>query len=444
MPADSISLTARVTRLIDDTRLVDPHTHLRLDQPSAPDLASLMGYHWVQTELKSVGMPEDAMSAEKHPTERVRNALPFLAAMRNTAMSWCLHRMLHDLYDFADDRIDPGNCEALCERVAAAHQRPGWTREVLTQKARVDLFVTSLGNRSRGADPAAAEAELGAVTRYMLDAHYLFCPGVATDLDPFFTGRHTKGEYHAALTQIFQAEPRDCAHLAALTGAWLDKVVTGQVRFTNTFLPIEKRFSKPDEAAVSRLLARTAGGVALGDAEVDVLANAVAWNVLAWHHENRKAFQIAVGAEYFICGGKSIPRFEANWSSEMARLFHTFPGARFDLMMASAPLSQEMCVLARQFPNVSLAGHWWHNFFPDLITREASLRLQVTPMIKITAFLCDAYWVEWTYGKLQVIRRGLAKALAGLVEDGFLREDALPEILTQILNQTPRTIYELD
>ena len=112
--------------------------------------------------------------------------------------------------------------------------------------------------------------------------------------------------------------------------------------------------------------------------------------------------------------------------------------------MASAPLSQEMAVLARQFPNVSLAGYWWHNFFPDLITREASLRLQVTPMVKITAFLCDAYYVEWTYGKLQVIRRCLAKAMAGLVADGFLREDALPEILAQILNRTPRAIYGLD
>jgi hypothetical protein len=239
---------------------------------------------------------------------------------------------------------------------------------------------------------------------------------VATDLEPFFIGRHTKGEYYQALTQIFQAEPETCTHLAALTGAWLDRVVTGPVRFTNTFLPIEKRFSAPDEAAVSRLLAR-AGGT-LSDAEVDVLSNAVAWFVLGWHHENRKAFQIAVGAEYFICGGKSVPRFEAEWTSQMARLFHTFSGARFDLMMASAPLSQEMAVLARQFPNVSLAGYWWHNFYPDLISREASLRLQVTPMVKITAFLCDAYYVEWTYGKLQVVRRSLAKALASLVGDG--------------------------
>ena len=54
----------------------------------------------------------------------------------------------------------------------------------------------------------------------------------------------------------------------------------GPVRFTNTFLPIEKRFSKPDETAVSRVLSRAAGG-ALSDADVDVLSNAVAWQVLA-------------------------------------------------------------------------------------------------------------------------------------------------------------------
>ena len=36
----------------------------------------------------------------------------------------------------------------------------------------------------------------------MLDAHYLFCPGVATDLTPFFAGRTSKGEYAEALSQV--------------------------------------------------------------------------------------------------------------------------------------------------------------------------------------------------------------------------------------------------
>src|SRR5207248_1217585 len=137
--------------------------------------------------------------------------------------------------------------------------------------------------------------------------------------------------------------------------------VTGPVRFSNTFLPIEQRFHPPEDAATSTALGRAAAGQCLGDDDIEALVRVVSWHVLAWHHEHRKAFQIAVGAEYFICDGKSIPRFQETWTSEMARAFHRFGNARFDLMMASDVLTHEAAVLARQFPNVYVSGYWWHN-----------------------------------------------------------------------------------
>src|SRR5262249_13032089 len=156
-----------------------------------------------------------------------------------------------------------------------------------------------------------------------------------------------------------------------------------------------------------------------------------------------KAVQIAVGAEYFICDGKSIPRFQPDWTSEMARAFHHFGNVRFDLMMASDVLSHEMAVLARQFPNVYLSGYWWHNFFPATIEKVFALRVQMAPMTKVGGFLCDAYCAEWTYGKLQVVTKALAAVLARLVETGFYDEDHLPRLLHQILHDTPRDLYDL-
>jgi hypothetical protein len=50
------SLIQRIERVISETLIIDPHTHIRCDQPSAPDVASLMSYHWVQPELRCVGM----------------------------------------------------------------------------------------------------------------------------------------------------------------------------------------------------------------------------------------------------------------------------------------------------------------------------------------------------------------------------------------------------
>jgi glucuronate isomerase len=431
------SLAQAIERMIERTPIIDPHTHIRCDQPTAPDLAALLSYHWVQTELRAVGMPEPDFDLSLPPDERVRRSLPYLRRMRNTAMAWCLYRIFRDLYDFNEPHLTESNYRDLLDKVTQTGADPTWAPALLRDRCNIRTVVTSLGNRS--ADPARNPDNF----LYMLDAHYLFCPGVATDLAPFFEGRTTKGAYYEALGAVLGERPTATDRLARLVRDWLDRTVTGPVRFSNTFIPIEQRFRPPDGAHAQSALRQAADDRDLNDPDIDALVRFVAWQVLAWHHENRKAFQIAVGAEYFICDGKSIPRFQETWTSEMARAFHHFGGARFDLMMASDVLSHEVAVLARQFPNVYTSGYWWHNFFPATIERIVGLRVQMTPMTKVGGFLSDAYYAEWTYGKFQVVKKAMAAALAHLVESGFYEEDEVPPLLHQILHDTPRDLYDL-
>jgi len=431
------SLRQRVERVIAETPIVDPHTHIRCDRPAAPDLAALLDYHWVRTELRSVGMPAADSDPALPPDERVRRAIPYLRRMRNTTTAWTLYRVFRDLYDFHDPDLDDQNYRGLLDKVAECGRDPAWPAHVLRDRANVRTAVTSLGNR--GADPSAGPPGM----LFMLDAHYLFCPGVATDLDPFFTGRTDKAGYYDALAAVVGDSPAAPDRLAAGLRDWLDRTVTGPVRFSNTFLPTGQRFTVPDPGAARAALERAAAGNPLTDREIDALVCLVTWEVLGWHHDRRKTLQIAVGAEYFICDGKSVPRYDPTWTGEMARAFHHFGGARFDLMVASANHSQETAVLARQFPNVSVSGYWWHNFVPAAIEAIATQRVQTTPMTKFTGFLCDAYYVEWTYGKLQVVKKALVAAFAKLIADGFFDEEEVPPVLRQILHDTPRDLYDL-
>ena len=431
-------LNQRIERVFERTPIVDPHTHLRVDQPQAPDLAALMSYHWLQTELHSVGMPASDLDPTLPPDERVRRSLPYLKRMRNTAMAWCFYRILQDLFDFAEPELNESNYRTVLDRVATTGKDPNWAHHVLRERCNIRAVVTSLGNRS--ADPGHDPANFF----YMLDAHYLFCPGVATDLTPFFPGRTTKAGYADALSSILGNLPGSAGQLDQGLRDWLDRTVTGRVRFSNTYIPIEQRFSAPDPAAVDAALALAGRGQALSDAQIDELVRAVTWSVLGWHDDHRKAFQIAVGAEYFICDGKSIPRFQPNWTSEMARTFHHFGNVRFDLMMASDVLAHEATVLMRQFPNVYGSGYWWHNFFPATIERIFGLRMQVAPMTKIGGFLCDAYYCEWTYGKLQIIKKSIGAALAHLIDTGFADEANVPALLKQVLHDSPRDLYDLE
>src|SRR4051794_31363235 len=96
------SLSQSIERMIQETPIVDPHTHIHCDQPNAPDLAALMSYHWVKTELLAVGMLAADLDPSLPADERVRRSIPYLKRMRNTAMAWCLYRIFRDLYDFAE------------------------------------------------------------------------------------------------------------------------------------------------------------------------------------------------------------------------------------------------------------------------------------------------------------------------------------------------------
>jgi glucuronate isomerase len=431
------SLAQRIERMIGDTPIVDPHSQIRCDQPNAPDLAALMGDPGVKTGLVAVGIPKADLNPALPPDERVRRAIPYLKRIRNTSTAWCLFRIFRDLYDFDEPHLTEANYRDLFDKVAKTGSDPDWARTVLQDRSHIRTVVTSLGHKSKD------ESKNPDSFYYRLDAHYLFCPGVATDLEPFFKGRTTKGEYFEALEAVLGERPTTTERLERLLFDWLDRTVTGRVRFTSTFLPIEHRLRPPDESHVQFVLNQASDDWDISDTEVDWLANSVGWTILKWHHENRKAFQIAVGAESFLVDGPSIPRFQETWTSEMARSFHQFRGARFDLMMASDVLALDVAVLAGQFANVYASGDWGHNFFPMTIEKNVGLRVQVAPMTKIGGFLSDADYVEWSYGKLQVVRKAMAAALARLVDARFFEEDEIPPLLRQILHDTPRDLYDL-
>src|SRR5262249_22640660 len=130
-------LTQRIERLIEGTPIVDPHTHIRCDQPNAPDLASLMSYHWLQTELRAVGMPPAALPAAPPVADRVRGPLPYLKRMRTTAMSWCFYRILRDLYEFTDPDLTESNYRDVLDRVAATGRDPAWAGHVLRERCKI-------------------------------------------------------------------------------------------------------------------------------------------------------------------------------------------------------------------------------------------------------------------------------------------------------------------
>jgi hypothetical protein len=125
---------------------------------------------------------------------------------------------------------------------------------------------------------------------------------------------------------------------------------------------------------------------------------------------------------------------------QLAEMVGRHPRLRFQCFLASRHSNQSLCTLARELPNLSLAGYWWHNFFPDVIRQIMGERLDMLPASKQVGFFSDAYCVEWTYAKAILVRSQLAQVFAQRIDQGQFSFDEAVDVATSILFRTPQVL----
>jgi hypothetical protein len=149
-------------------------------------------------------------------------------------------------------------------------------------------------------------------------------------------------------------------------------------------------------------------------------------------------FQFSLGAEPlpYETGSRLAQRTVA----QVGEMIGRHPGLRFQCLLASRHANQSLCTLARELPNFSLAGYWWHNFFPDVIRQVIAERLDMLPANKQVGFFSDAYCVEWAYAKAVLVRKQLAAVLAEKIGQGqYTRDDALA-VARAVLYDSPQSL----
>ncbi|MCL4693676.1 MAG: hypothetical protein KJ060_14345, partial [Candidatus Hydrogenedentes bacterium] len=122
--------------------------------------------------------------------------------------------------------------------------------------------------------------------------------------------------------------------------------------------------------------------------------------------------------------------------AQLGELIAGFPDVRFMCFLASRHGNQSLCTLARELPNLSLAGYWWHNFFPGAIRQVMEERLDMLPTNKQIGFFSDAYCAEWSYAKAVMVRKLIAEVLAGKIALGQYGRDDVLSIARGILHDS--------
>ncbi len=181
-----------------------------------------------------------------------------------------------------------------------------------------------------------------------------------------------------------------------------------------------------------------------GPAERDIYASYIneAFLTALEKHADRIVFQFSLGAEPmpYETGEHPVPADDpAIGRDDRPASAAALPVLSWRRGTPTRPSAR----CARELPNLSLAGYWWHNFFPDSIRQVIAERLDMLPLNKQIGFFSDAYCVEWVYGKARMAQKQLARVLAEKIEQGqYTRDDAL-SIAAAILYDTPRDLLHM-
>ncbi len=424
--------------------IFDVHTHLNGGRLAARGLHDILLYHMVISDLYGAGVPSGRRltefpnwpdQAEAHA--RLQEAIPYLPHIRNTSIFWSVRTILKDLYGWHEP-ITLDNWRRLDDLIRERADDRAWAHSIL-DRFHVQRTCAEFARRGQGEDDARLQYSLewGFFTRaqwgeydtalYELERCWGRTPAGSV---PIGTGPRpatdrtirTLADVHAAIAHYVSAMP------------------FGQIVSMATHLSTDVSYHWVSDAEMEAALARRAEA---GLAERSTYAAYVheAFLTALEPRADEFVFQFSFGAEPLPY--ETGARLNQATLAEVAQSIARHPRLRFQVLLASRHANQSMCTMARELPNFSLAGYWWHTFFPSAITQLMDERLDMVPANKQIAFFSDAYCVEWAYGKWLVVRQLLAAALAARVERGqYTRDDAL-SIARAILYESPQSLLGL-
>ena len=418
--------TARFDRIkaaIGEIPVIDIHTHIgTMDKWQAADLVDLLFFHPLGSELRNAGCPEEVSTPLMSglnvdlmdPRERVRLAVPFCAAIRNTSTYWSFATVLKDLYGI-DGGLTEDNWEKAYDAVLERAGDTSWESEVLK---RAGIEKTAIDYNSSPKDPSA----------YFSYAYVEPLYGVGL------------GKPDALFKMLGRGVSSGTDLAKALTNAVAVLASKSEIRALHVWLPASWRYTAIEEPEIDRLLYYWSTGENISSYEQNCLASFSA-DIMA-----REAGKHGLVVQLFH-GSTAYGRgFQVGtWHQDYLRtlIYHVGKHVRtkYDILLATRNASHEATSMARMHTNLMVSGAWWHAFTPTTLTTFFRDRLEMLPHTRWNAFYSDAYCVEWSYGNLMMAKNRLSVALTGMVDEGLISEADVVPIARAVLYDNPKREY---
>jgi len=438
------ALARELESALAEVPVLDIHTHLVGGRLAARGLHDLLLYHMLISDLYSAGCPSGGRLTEypRWPDDeeahgRIEEALPFLPHVRNTSSFWGLRIMLADLYEWTGP-VTPDNWRRLDAQIRERADDRSWQHSIL-ERVNVRRTGTEIARREQDQDDERLQyaLEWGFFTRCQWGEF----DTALYELERCWGRRpESPSPIAAGGRPATERTIRTLADVHAALGHYVSAIPYEQILSTATHISTDIDFQPVSDSEMEAALARRGQA---GPAERDVYASYVqeAFLTALEVHADTLVYQFSFAAEPLPYETGS--RVSQRTIAQLAEMIGRHPRLRFQCILASRHANQSLCTLARELPNFSLAGYWWHNFFPDAIRQVIAERLDMLPCNKQVGFFSDAYCVEWSYAKSIIVRKQLAHVLAEKVWQGQYTQDESLAVARGILFDSPQTLLRM-
>jgi len=418
---------------LETVTVIDPHCHLDASQPAARNLADIILYHhvWIelisagmgQNEVTKAGLPHELADPQMDPVQRVQKALPYLKGIRNTTVGSLLKWLLSDLYGI-NGPLRESDIEILASTVERNGKDESWPGHFFGDICRIEKVVTVEPLKQKRFERIAGADE----RLRMLN---------------IADGKDSPSERLEAMAVMLGMDIRTAADYRDFAAKLATDPSYGSPLFLGAWMPAFFTDEMAGENAISRIISKAREGGSLSPAEmgsVSYFGMSAALETL--RTTPLRTIQLIAGAEV-IPPHRSLTQWSGRFCGACARLASHFGDFRFNFSVASDAFTQDIAVMSKHIPNISVGGYWWHTLYPFYIRKSIETRLDLIPASKIIAFFSDAYHIEWCLPKLKLVKQIFGEVLIDRVSRGMYDLDTALSIIPVVFHDAPKEIYGL-
>lgn len=379
----------------------DTHTHLIGGKLAATDFWEIGEYFWLKEELNLAGYPVDA---ENLPADQRYEAYAkSFAATRNTTMNLVTRRIFKDLYNI--DITDADSIRRCDQAIRDSSDQHDWSTSVADQMQIRSIVV------NREEHSPFPELQGRAVWFPRIDGELLLC------LEEIRQKGSNRQDIIEAGEQL--------AKLVALSAA------KGAPGIMSTLPGMETPVGESLKNAMDGLNAKgNSADQALGYCLHKICEAASRAGIF---------FQLLLGIEKGHYG-RTLPVSDLRRLLNLYGLFSTY-SIPFEIVLGSHINNLDAVQTCRLFPHVRLGGLWWYNFRVSSYEECMQYRFEALPPSRSAFVVSDARCIEWSYGKIWLIKKLIAEFLSRQIERGFFSQDDALSCAREWLHDAPARWY---